>query len=114
MAGLHKHKFKWMIKYDPNHFGRHGFTRHAQPRETNSIDLEDLARRIAEFEAAGHARKDNARIDVDLTAAGIHKLLGSGRVTMAMRITVAKASPTAVAKVSGAGGEVVLPGDAGK
>ncbi|TMA04338.1 MAG: 50S ribosomal protein L15 [Methanobacteriota archaeon] len=114
MAGLHKHKFKWMIKYDPDHFGRHGFTRHAQPRETNSIDLEDLVHRIAEFESAGHARKDNARIDVDLTAAGIHKLLGSGRVTMAMRITVAKASPTAVAKVSGAGGEVVLPGDAGK
>src|SRR5437867_2031236 len=114
MAGLHKHKFKWMIKYDPDHFGRHGFTRHAQPRETNSIDLEDLVHRIAEFESAGHARKDNARIDVDLTAAGIHKLLGSGSVTMAMRITVAKASPTAVAKVSGAGGEVVLPGDAGK
>src|SRR5207244_11321451 len=110
MAGLHKHKFKWMIKYDPDHFGRHGFTRHAQPRETNSIDLEDLVHRIAEFESAGHARKDNARIDVDLTAAGIHKLLGSGRVTMAMRITVAKASPTAVAQVSRAGGEVVLPG----
>jgi len=114
MAGLHKHKFKWMIKYDPEHFGPRGFFRHAQPRETNSIDLEDLARRIGEFEAAGHAKKDNSRIDVDLTAAGIDKLLGSGRVTIAMRITVAKASPAAVAKVSGAGGEVVLPGDVGK
>jgi large subunit ribosomal protein L15 len=26
-AGLHKHKFKWMVKYDPDHFGRHGFKR---------------------------------------------------------------------------------------
>src|SRR2546428_726564 len=91
MAGLHKHKFKWMIKYDPEHFGRHGFTRHAQPRERHSIDLEDLTHRIGEFEAAGHAKKDDSRINVDLTAAGIDKLLGSGRVTMAMRITVAKA-----------------------
>src|SRR5947209_3597575 len=114
MAGLQKHKFKWMIKYDPEHFGRHGFTRHAQHRERHSIDLEDRAHRIDEFEAAGHAKKDNSRINVDLTAAGIDKLLGSGRVTISMRITVAKASSAAVAKVSGAGGEVVLPVDAGK
>ncbi len=91
-AGLHKHKRKWMIKYDPEHFGRHGFTRHAQMHPTAAIDLEDLTRRLGEFEAAGHAKKDKARTDVDLTAAGIDKLLGSGRVTSPMRITVAKAS----------------------
>lgn len=114
MAGLHKHKFKWMLKYDPDHFGRHGFVRHAQMRETTAIDLEDLVRRLDELESAGHAKKDNSRIDVDLTAAGIDKLLGSGRVAVAMRITVAKASEAAVAKVAGAGGEVVLPAKAGK
>src|SRR5207245_10397107 len=59
-AGLHKHKFKWMIKYDPEHFGPRGFFRHAKPRQTNSIDSEDLARRIGEFEAAGHAKKDDS------------------------------------------------------
>src|SRR5205809_7161049 len=74
-----------------------------------AIDLEDLARRLAEFEAAGHATKDNSRIHVDLTAAGIDKLLGSGRVAVAMRISVAKASEAALAKVADAGGEVVLP-----
>jgi len=102
-----------MIKYDPDHFGRHGFTRHAQMHETKAIDLESLATRLPEFEAAGHAKSDNARIDVNLTAAGIDKLLGSGRVTKAMRITVAKASAAAVAKVANAGGEVVLPAAAG-
>lgn len=108
-AGLHKHKFKSMVKYEPDHFGRHGFTRHAQVRPTTAIDLEDLARRLQEFEAAGHATKDKARTQVDLTAAGIDKLLGSGRVRMPLRITVAKASGAAVAKVAEAGGEVVLP-----
>jgi large subunit ribosomal protein L15 len=103
-----------MIKYDPDHFGRHGFTRHAQMRATSAIDLEDLGRRLAEFEAAGHATRDNSRITVDLTAAGIDKLLGSGRVAVPMRITVAKASGAALAKVAGAGGEVVLPPAAGK
>jgi large subunit ribosomal protein L15 len=114
MAGLHKHKFKWMIKYDPEHFGRHGFTRHFQMRGSVAIDLEDLMRRVSEFEAAGHAKKDNSRINVDLTAAGIDKLLGSGRVATPMRIAVAKASEAAVAKVARAGGEVVLPAEAGK
>ena len=113
-AGLHKHKFKWMIKYDPEHFGRHGFIRHAQIHATTAIDLEDLGRRLAEFEAAGHAVKDSSRINVDLTAAGIDKLLGSGRVAVAMRITVAKASEAALAKVANAGGEVVLPAPPGK
>ena len=113
-AGLHKHKFKWMIKYDPDHFGRHGFTRHAQMRETIAIDLEDLARRLADLASAGHVKQDKSRIDVDLTAAGIDKLLGSGRVAVAMRITVANASEAARAKVAGAGGEVVLPAKAGK
>ncbi len=113
-AGLHKHKFKWMIINEPEHFGRHGFTRHAQMHETTAIDLEYLARRLGELESAGHARRDKSRIDVDLTAAGIDKLLGSGRVTMAMRITVARASEAAVAKVAEAGGEVVLPAEAGK
>src|SRR5207253_9688239 len=113
-AGLHKHKFKSMIKYDPYHFGRHGFTRHAQMHPVTAIDLEDLARRLAEFEAAGHATKDNSRIHVDLTAAGIDKLLGSGRVAVAMRITVAKASEAALATVADDGGEVVLPAAGGK
>src|SRR2546430_15850121 len=79
-----------------------------------AIDLEVLARRLAEFEAAGHATKDNSRIHVDLTAAGIDKLLGAGRVAVAMRITVAKASEAALAKVADAGGGGGLPAAAGE
>lgn len=108
-AGLHKHKFKWMVKYAPDHFGRHGFTRHAQIRETTAINLEDLAARLAALEGAGHATREGDRVRVDLTAAGIDKLLGRGRVSMPLEIVVARASESAVAKVAGAGGKVVLP-----
>src|SRR3989449_786301 len=73
-AGLHKHKFKWMIKYDPEHFGPRGFFRHAQPRPTNSIDLEDLAHRLGAPADPGPPNKDGSRINVNLTAAGIDKL----------------------------------------
>lgn len=110
-AGLHKHKFKWMIKYDPMHFGRHGFTRHAQIESVAVINLEELVARVPELEAAGHAKKSGAGFEVDLTAAGIDKLLGGGRVGSAFTIKVAQASEQAKAKVQEAGGHVLLPED---
>ena len=111
-AGLHKHKFKSMVKYDPMHFGRHGFTRHAQMQETRAINLEQLAARVPELEAAGHAKKAGAGFEIDLTAAGFDKLLGGGRAGSAFKITVRAASEQAKAKVQEAGGHVLLPEDA--
>ncbi len=108
-AGLHKHKFKFLVKYMPDHFGRHGFTRHAQMSETKAIDLEDLARRLPQLESEGHAKRTGDGIAVDLTAAGVDKLLGSGRLALALRITVSAASEQARAKVQEAGGQVLLP-----
>jgi large subunit ribosomal protein L15 len=110
-AGLHKHKFKWMVKYDPDHFGRHGFTRHAMLHEVKVINLEQLASGLQEFEAGGHAKRSGTAIEVDLTAAGIDKLLGSGRATSAYHIKVAAASERAKAKVQEAGGKVLLPAE---
>jgi len=111
MAGLHKHKFKWMIKYDPDHFGRHGFTRHAMIRETRAINLEELVACLPEFEASGHAKRSDGGYDVDLTAAGFDKLLGGGRLATALTIRVSAASEKAVAKVQEAGGKVLLPSE---
>ncbi len=110
-AGLHKHKFKSMIKYDPMHFGRHGFVRHAQTHPVEVINLEQLVARVPEFEAAGHAKKAGTGFEVDLTAAGIDKLLGGGQVGSAFTIKVAQVSEQARAKVQEAGGQVLLPED---
>lgn len=107
-AGLHKHKFKWMLKYDPDHFGRHGFVRHAQPHPIAAINLDELIVRLPSLEGGGHATRSPAGVDVDLGAAGIKKLLGRGRIDVAMQVKVAKASESAVAKVAAAGGRVVV------
>ncbi len=108
-AGLHKHKFKTLVKYMPDHFGRHGFTRHAMMHETRVINLEELVKRVPELEAQGHVKRASGGVEVDLTAAGIGKLLGGGRVSSAFKITVAAASEQARAKVQEAGGQVLLP-----
>ena len=108
-AGLHKHKFKTLVKYMPDHFGRHGFVRHAQIHEVVTINLEELVARLPALEAAGHVKRTGTNVEVDLTAAGIGKLLGAGRVAGILKITVAAASEQARAKVQEAGGQVLLP-----
>ena len=109
-AGLHKHKFKWMLIYDPDHFGAHGFFRHAQGTEPETtINLEILIEQLPALEASGVATRAGTGFSVDLAKAGIDKLLGSGRVPIPLTIHVASASEKAIAKVAGAGGAVNLP-----
>ena len=107
-AGLHKHKFKTMVKYMPDHFGHHGFTRHAQVHDVETINLEELVSRLPGLEAQGHAKRTESGVEVDLSAAGVDKLLGRGRVTTVLKITVGAASEQALAKVQEAGGQVLL------
>jgi large subunit ribosomal protein L15 len=106
-AGLHKHKFKWMVKYDPDHFGRHGFVRHHDGLgETFSINVADVEASLDAFVAQGFAAKAGDAFEVDLGKAGFHKLLGGGRSTRPLNITVAAATEAARAKVEAAGGAV--------
>ena len=106
-AGLHKHKFVWMLKYDPDHFGAHGFVRHHDGLgKTFSINVEDVERHMDAFVEKGFAAKAGDAFDVDLRKAGFQKLLGGGRATRALRITVATTTEGAKRKVQAAGGTV--------
>jgi len=107
---MHKHKFKWMLIYDPDHFGAHGFFRHAQGTEPQTtMNLDEIVEQLATLEAAGHATRSGDAWTVDLTKAGVDKLLGSGRVPISLTVNVASASERAIAKVAAAGGAVHTP-----
>jgi len=106
-AGLHKHKFKWMVKYDPDHFGAYGFVRHHDGLgKSLSINVADVEARLEEFVAKGFAAAAGEAVRVDLGKAGFAKLLGGGRATRALQITVETATEAARAKVQAAGGAV--------
>lgn len=106
-AGLHKHKFKWMVKYDPDHFGRHGFVRQPYPRKLKlTINLGEIEERFDEFAARGAVKQEERVCIVDLTKLGYDKLLGGGRIGRPLRVLVGEASREAVTKVTKAGGEV--------
>jgi large subunit ribosomal protein L15 len=94
-AGLHKHKWSWLIKYDPDHFGRDPFRPpgHAKPTTWANVgDLDTLA-------------KGNS---VDLTSMGIQKLLGSGTVREPYEVKVSFFTKRAQAKIEAAGGKIVV------
>jgi len=96
-AGLLKHKYMHMMKYMPDHFGRHGFKR------PQSILKKDIAINVGDLEEKFPGKKN-----IDLTKEGFDKLLGGGEVKGSIKITVRSASQKAMDKVKEKGGEIVL------
>ena len=108
MAGYSKTKKIQMLKYDRNYFGHHGFKRPQCMVEANStINVSELEEQLDRFVSLEFATKEGDAYTVDLTAAGIDKLLGSGNINTKVTVTVAEASATAVEKIKAAGGSIV-------
>ena len=100
-AGLHKYKFKSMLIYAPDHFGRHGFKRpEATAVRPTEINVGDLDRFVPYLEAAGALRKDGDAYVGDLTKAGIDRLLGGGATERPWKVVVAHATKHAKEKVT--------------
>ncbi|MFA6805583.1 MAG: uL15 family ribosomal protein [Candidatus Methanomethylophilaceae archaeon] len=107
-AGLCKTGKIGMLKYDRDHYGRHGFKRPQCMVEANSTinvaELEEQADRLIEM---GFGAKQGDIYNINLTDAGIDKLLGNGSISVAVNVTVAEASAKAREKLEAAGGSIV-------
>ena len=100
MAGLHKHKWSYTVKYAPDHFGSNKWqppNRTVTRRWINLNQLEALA---------------NGN-EIDLVSLGYDKLLGQGEVKSALKVKVNRASGSAIEKIKSAGGsiEVLQPSE---
>ena len=105
-AGLHKYKFKSMLIYAPDHFGRHGFVRPNDVRkDVSSINVGQLDGFAPFLEAAGALRREGDALVADLSKAGIDRLLGGGSSTRTWRVTVGYATRHAREKVTVLGPE---------
>jgi len=96
-AGLIKHKYMYMVKYMPDHFGRRGFKRHS------SIVRKEKTINVGQLEEKFEGKKD-----IDLTKDGFDKLLGGGRINSSLKIKVKAASQKAIDKIAEKKGEVKL------
>jgi len=95
-AGLHKHKWSWLILNDPDHFGRDPFRPPGHVRPSRWINVGDLD---------GMAKGSKS---LDLSSMGIGKLLGSGNVGGAYQIKVDSFTKKAQAKIEAAGGKILV------
>ncbi len=100
-AGLHKYKFKSMLIYAPDHFGRHGFKRPPEivehPRAVNVGELDGLRDLLT---AAGAISHEGETVVADLAKLGIDRLLGGGEARGTWKVYVPHATKHAREKVT--------------
>lgn len=96
-AGLHKHRFMHLLKYMPEHLGTHGFKR---PQE---MIKKDSAINVGQLEERFPGKKT-----IDLQKEGFTKLLGGGKVTSKIEVTVRTATPKAIEKIEAAQGKITI------
>jgi large subunit ribosomal protein L15 len=100
-AGLHKYKFKSMLIYAPDHFGRHGFQRPSRIVERpTSLNVGQLESFVPFLERAGALELRGDEVVADLAKAGIDRLLGGGAPKRKWSVYVAHASKHAGEKVT--------------
>jgi len=100
-AGLHKYKFKSMLIYAPDHFGRHGFKRPPEiVANPTSLNVGELEAFLPTLEAASALSRDGDAVVADLAKAGVDRLLGGGTVSRPWKVYVEHATKHARDKVT--------------
>jgi large subunit ribosomal protein L15 len=96
-AGLLKHRYLYMTKNMPDHFGRHGFKR-----------PQSIVKKLKTINIGQLEEKYPGKRDIDLKRDGFDKLLGGGTIKSKYKIKVDNASEKAIKKISEKHGEVIL------
>jgi len=108
MSGGHKHKWSYIIRYLPDYFGKHGFTRPAAVRcGLRVINVGEIDENLDKFVELGLARREGDRFFVDLNKLGIDKVLGGGQVTHQLEVTAKSFVESAKRKIEEAGGKAI-------
>ena len=102
-AGRHKQLWSYVTTYEPDYFGKHGFTSpQSLKRNENVINIANL-----DELAAKHATAQEPQPTLDLASLGYAKLLGTGNIKKALTIKVISCSKSAAEKIKKAGGQVL-------
>ena len=96
-AGMHKHRFTYITRYEPDFFGVHGFApaRRVTVKAVNLYEIEHLA-------LLGKLEKKGGKDYFEFQG----KVLGTGTIAKAVAVKAIAFSEGAAAKIKKAGGSV--------
>jgi large subunit ribosomal protein L15 len=107
-AGLNKHGWTYIVKYEPDYFGKKGFT---SPRtigqKVSVINVGQLEELFDKMAVEEQLKKKEGKVLLDLKKLGYDKLLGTGSITKPVLVKVEFHSATAAKKVQEAGGQIL-------
>jgi large subunit ribosomal protein L15 len=103
-AGRHKHLWSYVLRYEPEYFGKKGFTSPKSLKQKAKVinigKLEELAQKTSE--------QKEGKIFIDLETLGYTKLLGTGKITKPLIVKIASCSKSAAEKIKEAGGQILM------
>jgi len=106
--GRHKHGWTYVIKYEPEYFGKRGFTSPKSLKRRGAVinlgELEELAEKLANTEVV---YEKEGKTFIDLEKLGYTKLLGTGRVNKPVIVKISSYSETAAEKLQKVGGQIL-------
>lgn len=108
MAGSHKHRYTWIIRYEPDYFGKKGFVplKRLSSKTINLKQLANLVEQISPFDRSSHSK---ATPVVNLADMGYGRLIGGGRVERPLIVVAHKWSKSSEEKIVKAGGKIIKP-----
>jgi large subunit ribosomal protein L15 len=103
-SGRHKGGWSYVLRYEPDYFGKNGFTSPKSLKQKVNIinvgKLDEMAERFS-------VEKQEDKLLVDLEKLGFTKLLGTGKVTKPLIVKVSSYSKSAADKIKEAGGQIL-------
>jgi large subunit ribosomal protein L15 len=103
-AGRHKGGWSYVLRYEPDYFGKKGFTSpKSLKQKENTINVKKLEEIAEQFST----EKKDDKIVIDLESLGYTKLLGTGKATKPLIVKVAICSKSAAEKIKEAGGQIM-------
>jgi len=103
-VGRHKHLWSYVLRYEPEYFGKKGFV---SPKRLRKKENVINVKRLDEIAGKFSIQKED-KMFIDLESLGYTKLLGTGKIAKPLVVKVGSCTKSAVEKIKEAGGQILM------
>lgn len=108
-AGMHKHKWSYTVKYEPEHFIKYGFKRpQGSFVRMEGVNVRQLDEQTEKLLQEKLATKEGEMIRIDVAKLGYDKVLGGGQLRNKLIVEAKSFSEEAKRKIEEAGGQAIV------